>query len=480
MGGARGGGYRLAATLDILPSLSDFFIFLHLYRWGKIKAKYYIFQHRAAFCRPLFVLVDKNTKCLYFYHVYGMMCANIMFNNVPYLCRFRGRHNTPPSFAFSEGEQMIKKLIGILVVLAVSLTVFTACSRYDGITPSGADGGRRPIGGDEPGIIGISMPTSLSPRWLNDGDNLVEQLHALGFQTILRYGDDVVADQVAQINEMIDQGADILVIAAIDGAALGGVLMRAAGEGITVIAYDRLLMDTFNVNYYTTFDNFAVGVMQANSLLMGLGINHGATGPFYFELFGGSMDDNNAFIVYDGAMSVLQPLIENGTLIIRSGQKGMDAVSSLGWSGERARSRMSELLTRYYADTRVDAVLSPYDGISLGIIEALRDFGYGTTYLPWPVISGQDAIVYSVQSIIDGEQFATIFKDTRELAASTVRMIQAIVSGETVPVNDTETYYNNFKIVPSYLLGIEHVDINNWYAVLVESGYYPADYFTLP
>ena len=368
----------------------------------------------------------------------------------------------------------MRKSVGIFVVIAISLSLFTACSG------NGGNGGSGDAGRGEPGLIGISMPTSLSPRWINDGNNLVQQLEALGFQTILRYGDDVVANQVAQINEMIDAGADILVIAAIDGAALGGVLSRAAGAGITVIAYDRLLMDTPNVNYYTTFDNFAVGVMQANSLLMGLGIHNGARGPFYIELFGGSMDDNNAFIVYDGAMSVLYPLIDAGTLIVRSGQMGMDSVSSLGWSGERARSRLSELLARYYADTRIDAVLSPYDGISLGIIEALRDYGYGTPDMPWPIVSGQDAIVPSVQSIIDGEQFATIFKDTRQLAASTVRMIQAIVAGETVPVNDTTTYHNNVMVVPSYLLGIVHVDKGNWYAVLVESDYHSADYFILP
>ena len=358
-------------------------------------------------------------------------------------------------------------------MFVVMLALATGCS--------GSGGDNRNTENDsvyDKWFIGISMPTQYSPRWIDDGNNLVRKLEDLGFRTILQYAEDVVADQVAQITEMIDKGVNILVIASVDGSALGGVLTRAGREGITVIAYDRLIMDTSNVNYYTTFDNFAVGVMQANSLLLGLGVHGGAAGPFYIELFGGSMDDNNAFIFYDGAMSILQPLIDNGTLVVRSGQIGMDAVSSLGWSGERARSRMDELLTRYYTDTRIDAVLSPYDGISLGIIDALRGASYGTPDMPWPIVSGQDATIPSVQSIIDGEQFSTVFKDTRQLAATTVKMIQAITAGEPVPVNDTTTYNNNVKIVPSYLLDIVHVDINNWYAALIETGYYSESDFT--
>jgi len=369
------------------------------------------------------------------------------------------------------GGDLMKKSAAILIVLAFLLVLITACSSNN----RGDSGG---MGGDAR-FIGIAMPTRYSPRWIDDGNSLVTQLEDLGFRTILKYGDDVVADQVAQINEMIDEGVDILIIAAIDGAALGGALARAAAAGVTIIAYDRLIMDTPHVNYHATFDNFAVGVMQANSLLLGLGINNGATGPFNIELFGGSLDDNNAFFFYDGAMSVLQPLIDDGTLVVRSGQVDMDVVGTFGWSGERARVRMADLLAEFYANVRIDAVLSPYDGISLGIISALRDVGYGTPSMPWPIISGQDATIQSVQSIINGEQVATVFKDTRELAAATVRMVQAITESRPVPVNDTTTYNNNVKVVPSYLLDIVHVDINNWHAVLIGTGYYSENEFTL-
>jgi len=368
----------------------------------------------------------------------------------------------------------MKRHAAILIVLAVLLGLGIFFRNNDG------ENDRAIVDTDVTRFIGIAMPTQHSPRWISDGNSLVNQLEGLGFRTILKYGDDIVADQVAQINEMITQGVDVLVIAAIDGSALGGVLARAAASGITVIAYDRLIMDTPHVNYHTTFDNFAVGIMQANSLLIGLGIKNGEVGPFYIELFGGSLDDNNAFFFYDGAMSVLQPLIDDETLIVRSGQVGMEVVGTFGWSGERARVRMVDLLEEFYTDVRIDAVLSPYDGISVEIISALRDVGYGTPDKPWPVVSGQDATIPSVQSIINGEQFSTVFKDTRELAAATVRVIQTILAGQPVPVNDTVTYNNNVMIVPSYLLDIVHVDINNWRTVLIETGYYSEDEFTLP
>lgn len=369
---------------------------------------------------------------------------------------------------------MFKKLLLISMIVAFALTV-AACGNDGGggATGGGTGGG----GGGDAGFIGIAMPTQSSQRWIDDGNNLVAQLEALGFRTILQYGEDVVADQIAQIENMIVQGVDILVVASIDGGALTGVLAQANAEGIYVIAYDRLIMDTPHVSYYTTFDNFAVGVMQANSLISALGLNAGSTGPYNIELFGGSPDDNNAFFFYNGAMSVLQPHIDAGRLVVRSGQVGMDVVGTLGWAAERAQSRMEDLLTAFYADVRLDAVLSPYDGISLGIISALRGVGYGSPDMPWPALSGQDAVVTGVQSIINGEQTATVFKDTRDLAAATVRIIQAIMGGTDAPVNNLTDYHNNIFYVPSYLLDIVHVDINNWYEILIESGYYTADQF---
>lgn len=366
---------------------------------------------------------------------------------------------------------MFKKLAFTMALVGLVLAM-TACGG-PAATPAAGGGG----GAGDAGFIGISMPTQSSERWINDGANLVAQLEALGFRTILQYGEDVVADQIAQIENMIVQGVDILVIAAIDGGSLTGVLAQAAAEGIYVIAYDRLIMDTPHVSYYTTFDNFAVGVMQGTSIIRNLGLDAGATGPYNIELFGGSPDDNNAFFFYNGAMSVLQPHIDAGRLVVRSGQTGMGVVGTLGWAAEVAQSRMDNLLTSHYADARVDAVLSPYDGISFGIISALRGAGYGTAAQPWPIVTGQDAVVIGVQSIIDGEQTSTVFKDTRDLAAATVRIIQAIKAGGSAPVNNTTDYHNNIFYVPSYLLDIVYVNIDNWYEVLIDGGYYTADTF---
>ena len=326
------------------------------------------------------------------------------------------------------------------------------------------------------GTVGISMPTKVSARWIADGNNMVAQFQEAGFETDLQYADDNIPNQLSQIENMVVKGVDVLVVAAIDGTTLSDVLEQAAEQGTTVIAYDRLIRDSENVDYYSTFDNFQVGVLQASYIRDALDLEN-TEGPYNIELFGGSPDDNNAYFFYDGAMSILQPYIDEGKLTVGSGQVGMDQVSTLRWSGSTAQARMDNLLSAFYSDARVDAVLSPYDGISIGIISSLKGVGYGSDDLPMPVITGQDAEVPSVKSIIAGEQTSTIFKDTRELARVTVDMVNAVLAGEEVPVNDTETYDNGVKVVPSYLLEPVSVDVNNWREVLVDSGYYEASEF---
>lgn len=324
--------------------------------------------------------------------------------------------------------------------------------------------------------VGIAMPTKSSARWIADGDNIVKVLKERGYDTDLQYAEDDVPNQLSQIENMITKGAKVLVIAAIDGSTLSDVLAQAKAQGIKVVAYDRLIRNTPNVDYYATFDNFQVGVLQAQSLLKGLGLPE-AKGPFNIELFGGSPDDNNAFFFYDGAMSVLKPLIDEKKLVVASGQMGMDKVSTLRWDGATAQARMDNLLSAYYADKKLDAVLSPYDGISIGILSSVKGVGYGSGGQKMPIVSGQDAEVPSVKSIIAGEQYATIFKDTRDLARVTADMVDAMLSGKEVKVNDTKTYNNGVKVVPSYLLKPVVVDKSNWEAVLVGSGYYKASQF---
>jgi len=256
------------------------------------------------------------------------------------------------------------------------------------------------------------------------------------------------------------------------------VLQQAADAGIKVVAYDRLIRDTANVDLYTTFDNFQVGVLQANSLVKGLKERFPDTKPWNVELFGGSPDDNNAFFFYDGAMSVLQPYIDSKKLVVQSGQMGMDKVGTLRWDGAVAQARMDNLLSAYYGDKRVDAVLSPYDGLSIGILSSLKGVGYGSADQPMPIVSGQDAEVPSIKSMIAGEQYSTVFKDTRELAKVTANMVDALLAGKEVSVNDTKTYDNGVKVVPSYLLKPVSVGRDDWEEILVGSGYYTTDQIT--
>jgi putative multiple sugar transport system substrate-binding protein len=325
------------------------------------------------------------------------------------------------------------------------------------------------------GTIGISMPTKSSARWIADGDNMVKTLQAKGYKTDLQYADNDIPTQLSQVENMITKKEKVLVIAAIDGTTLSDALQQAADAGIKVISYDRLIVGSPNVDYYATFDNFQVGVEQANTIVHGLGIDTGKKGPFNIELFGGSADDNNAFFFYNGAMSVLQPLIDKGVLVIPSKQMGMDKVATLRWDAATAQTRMENLLSAYYTKKHVDAVLSPYDGLSIGILAALKSVGYGTSGTPFPIISGQDAEIPSVKSILAHEQYSTIFKDTRDLAKVAANMVDAVIQGKQPEINDTKTYNNKVKIVPSYLLKPVPVMADNVKKALVDTGYYKAE-----
>jgi putative multiple sugar transport system substrate-binding protein len=324
------------------------------------------------------------------------------------------------------------------------------------------------------GTIGISMPTKSSARWIDDGNNMVKYFQEAGYKTDLQYAEDDIPNQLAQIENMITKGVKVLVIAAIDGTTLSNALANAAAADVKVIAYDRLIRGSKNVDYYATFDNFQVGVQQAESLVKGLKERFG-DGPYNVELFGGSPDDNNAFFFYNGAMSVLQPMIDAKKVVVVSGQMGMDKVGTLRWDGAVAQARMDNLLSAFYSGKQVHGVLSPYDGLSIGILSSVKGVGYGSGNLKMPIVTGQDAEVQSMKSILKGEQYSTIFKDTRELAKVTVKMVEAIGAGKQPEVNDTKTYENGVKVVPSYLLKPVPVDKSNWEKALIESGYYKAD-----
>ncbi|MFE1298736.1 multiple monosaccharide ABC transporter substrate-binding protein [Streptomyces sp. NPDC058731] len=352
---------------------------------------------------------------------------------------------------------------------AASLALaLTACGQ------NSEGGSKEGSGSAKGGTIGIAMPTKSSERWIADGNNVKKDLESKGYQTKLVYGEDDPDQQVSQIENLITQGVKALIVAAIDNKSLGNVLQQAKDANIPVIAYDRLILGTPNVDYYASFDNEKVGQLQANYIVDKLGLKSGK-GPFNIELFAGSNDDNNTKYFFNGAMSVLKPYIDSKKLVVRSGQTALNQVTTLRWDGATAQRRMDDILTKSYKSARVDAVLSPYDGISIGILSALKSDGYGSGNKPLPVLTGQDAELASVKSITAGQQTQTVYKDTRQLAKVASGMVDAVLTGKKPEVNDTKTYDNGAKVVPAYLLQPVSVDKTNYDKVLVAGGYYTAD-----
>jgi putative multiple sugar transport system substrate-binding protein len=370
----------------------------------------------------------------------------------------------------------------VAAALAVGALALTGCSG-SGAGGSGATGGSA----DPSDItVGVAMPTQTSERWIADGNAVKEGLEAAGYKVDLQFANDDIPTQTQQIDQMITNGADILVIAAIDGTALSSQLDAAGAANIPVISYDRLIRDNENVDFYVSFDNYKVGVAQATALLYGLGLTDRdgkeiadrPKGPLNIELFAGSPDDNNAGFFFNGAMDTLKPFIDDGTLVVKSGQTAFDTVATLRWSQEAAQKRMEDLITSTYGggSEPLAGVLSPFDGISRGIITALQGAGYGPTLADGlPVVTGQDAEIASVKLIADGIQHSTIFKDTRTLAAQAVTVVSTIAAGGTPVANDTTTYDNGVKVVPSYLLEVETIYEDNIQEKIIDSGYYTED-----
>ncbi len=366
------------------------------------------------------------------------------------------------------------------LMMALSLAACSGGGAGGTGTPAATNAGGGDASAAAGGKVGVSMPTQTSERWIADGEAVESQLKEAGFEVDLQFANDDIPTQSQQIDQMISQDVKVLIIAAIDGTALAPQLDAAAAKGIKVIAYDRLIRDSENVDFYVSFDNFKVGVAQGTSLLNGLGIvdadgkETGEAGPFNIELFAGSLDDNNAHFFFDGAMSVLQPQIDKGVLKVTSGQTSIDKVAILRWQQETAQKRMEDLLTaNYQGDTKVDGILSPYDGISRGIITALQNNGYtGAIGEGFPVVTGQDAEIASVKLIQDGVQFSTIFKDTRLLAEQAVKSATDLLGGKEPEANNTEDYDNGKKVVPAYLLDVVTVTKENIVPALVDTGYW--------
>jgi len=360
-------------------------------------------------------------------------------------------------------------------IVALGVAVSLAACSGGGRPGTGASGSTDNKGA----LVGVAMPTKVSARWIADGNAVKADLEKDGYKVDLEYANNDIPTQVQQINTMITKVAKVLIIASIDGGSLSDQLDAAGKAGIKVISYDRLLTGDKNVDYYVSFDNYKVGVYQANSLLTGLGIldadgkKTGEKGPFNIEVFAGSPDDNNATFFYNGAMDTLKPYIADGTLVVKSGQTNFNQVAILRWDPATAKARMQDLIAKSYSTgTEVQGVLSPYDGLSDGILSALEGAGYGSGGKKLPIITGQDAEVASVKQIIAGTQYSTIYKDTRKLANEAAKMANDLLSGKKPEVNDTKSYDNKVKVVPSYLFQPVVVTKDNYKEILVDSGYY--------
>ncbi|GHV22016.1 multiple sugar-binding periplasmic receptor ChvE [Planctomycetales bacterium] len=330
----------------------------------------------------------------------------------------------------------------------------------------------------EPLAIGVSMPSKVLPRWTHDGENLKAALEKDGFKVRLLFGlNNNVSNQVNDVENMIDAGCRVLVIAPIDGLAFTEVLRKAEEHGIPVIAYDRMIMNSAAVAYYASFDSTQVGAMQAQFIKEKLDLDN-AAGPFNLEIFTGDAGDPNVKLLFDGAMSVLKPYLDAGKLRILSEQREREQCYTKGWLSEAAQARMEGLISSVgygqvkWRSEKLDAVLCQNDTTANGVTDALLAGGYPAEN--FPLITGQDCDTLSVVNMRHGLQAMSVFKDTRALAAQVALAVKALVAGEA-PVSTT-TYHNGKKAVPAQWCDAVAVTPDNIDAALVKSGYYqPAD-----
>ena len=373
---------------------------------------------------------------------------------------------------------MKRKVLSALLSVAMVATLLVGCGTAKteeavAETPAAEEAApeaeaEAPVADAAGGLVGVAMPTKDLQRWNQDGSNMEAELIAAGYEVDLQYASNDIQTQVSQIENMISNGCQLLVIASIDGDSLGTVLAQAKEANIPVIAYDRLIMNSDAVTYYATFDNYMVGTKQGEYIVDALDLDN-AEGPFNLEIFTGDPGDNNAKFFYGGAMDVLQKYIDEGKLVVQSGQVDFATVATAAWDSANAQSRMENIISSYYADgAKLDVVLCSNDSTAFGVENALEANYTGD----WPVITGQDCDIANVKNMIAGKQSMSIFKDTRTLATQVVSMVDAIMKGGEAPVNDTESYDNGTGIIPSYLCEPVFADVNNYKELLIDSGYY--------
>lgn len=352
------------------------------------------------------------------------------------------------------------KLFGLLMVVVVLISGCSSSEPTDDVIK-----------------VGVSMPTRANERWIRDGGNIESRLEALGYEVDLQFAEDDVQAQISQIENMINSGVKALVITPIDPTALLNVLQTAADNDIKIVAYDRLLMDTPNVDYYVTFHNVNVGKGMVAAVAKEQGWDEDNDKTFNVEIFTGSPDDSNAYTAYDGITQGLAPYLESGKVRILSGQTEFEQVSILRWSQEAAQKRMEDLISGFYGTgEKVDAVFTPADTMTYGIIAALEAAGYQVGE-DWPLVTGQDAEILAVTYIIGGRQYLSMFRDARIESEYAVSAVQALLEGKEPKVNDTTMFNNNVKVVPTYVIDATPITAENYEEILIDGGYYKASDF---
>ena len=339
---------------------------------------------------------------------------------------------------------------------------------------------------DDKKLIGVTMPTKDLQRWNQDGENMKKELEAAGYEVDLQYASNDVSTQVSQLENQVANGCDLLVVASIDGSSLGEPLKQAKEAGIPVISYDRLLMNSDAVTYYATFDNYKVGQKQGEYLVDALDLDN-QDGPFNIELFTGDPGDNNCNFFFGGAMDVLQKYIDEGKLVVKSGQTEFEQVATANWDSAKAQDRMDTIIAGNYSDgSNLDAVLCSNDSTALGVTQAIESDYAGKNDV---LITGQDGDEANLANIVDGKQSMTVYKAVANEAVVTLDLAEAMLKGDTIDDSlitnskwdfdcayDTESYETSEgHKCPSFLLVPTVVTKDNLKEELVDTGYYTQD-----
>lgn len=372
-------------------------------------------------------------------------------------------------------EGIMKKILAFLLVLSMMVLFASCAAKPEAETPPipeeepNTEPQPEPIPEPDPKIVGISMPTEDLQRWNSDGHLMEKLLTEAGYEAQLQFAANDPAMQISQIEQMIKAGAKVLVVTAIDGEALGTVLKQAKEADCKVIAYDRLVIGSDAVNYYLTFDNYQVGILQGKFIEEQLDLPNAGDRTYNIEFLAGDSGDSNMYILIDGAFQILDPYINAGTLIIPSGQYDKMDIATEGWNAAKAQERFEELLENYYYDKNLDAVVANNDSLAQGVASALEISYHNEVY---PIITGMDCDYFSVRNILEGKQAMSLIKLSGDLASKAVDMCIAILNGNEPEINDNKTYDNGTGIIPSYLCPPRVCTADNYRELLLDSGYY--------